>query len=338
MNIFSLKTLLPKDIYNNLHDWLETIEWYEKIPGGFVTNSPKRQVAAFGTGGAIDDDGKILDNGWVSAFWTAKINQNNVSLETPTIAMPDALCGLIPTCRWIFKLLHPDAELTNNTFTIAVCNYYSDPDMNIAAHTDANPWYPIEDETVGPVFASLTFYPEGPPDKDEHFARFQIKKKGKWTPLKLPDDSLMIMASNIEHRVLSHTKKQRPYFKPRINITLRSTFPITKNPLMNAMATSNHSRYYRPPSRIFYPNDIDSSSIREIINYYQIFLSNYNKKLELVKLDQTASIRSINKKTKHNRYSKLITRLNLLEYRVSPNITSEILEMVCNYLESNYDN
>ena len=58
---------------------------------------------------------------------------------------------------------------------------------------------------AGPVFASLTLYPEGEPINNK-FARFQIKKNGEWKQINLPHKSVMIMPSSIEHRVLKNIK------------------------------------------------------------------------------------------------------------------------------------
>ena len=57
------------------------------------------------------------------------------------------------------------------------------------------------------------------------------------------------MNSDIPHRVLKH-KKDEKYFKPRINITLRSTYDINKNPLLHNICVANHTRYYKIPKAI----------------------------------------------------------------------------------------
>ena len=80
--------------------------------------------------------------------------------------------------------------------------------MNIAGHTDDDYWYPLEvDER--PIFVSLTFYLDGKPIKDEYYSRFQIKVDGKWKDIKLDDNSVMFMNSDIPHRVMKHKKKMK---------------------------------------------------------------------------------------------------------------------------------
>ena len=48
---------------------------------------------------------------------------------------------MIPHLKKLFVSSSYDVQLTSETFSIGVCNYYSDPDMYIAAHTDDQIWY-----------------------------------------------------------------------------------------------------------------------------------------------------------------------------------------------------
>ena len=332
MNIFNLQDVLDSKQLADLHDWLSTSQWYNNIPGGFVTNFPKRMVNAYGNGAGINQLGEFTSNGWPQTYWTAKMSQSNITLETATEPIPDKLRQIIPNIRNLFKQVFPEANLTDNTFNIAVCNYYTDPNMTICAHTDDNVWYPIEDK-VGPVFASFTFYPHGEPTREDAFARFQIKQDGKWTPVKLPHNSVMIMPSNIEHRVLAHTKKCRPYFKPRINITLRSTFPIDVNPLMNAMATANHSRYYKLPRAIYMPNDISEDSTRIILDSYNRLLAQYGKPTLIITQKYSGEDLKKKKKEFSKTYNALCIRKGFLKARGAANIVSSTLEMVISAIE-----
>ena len=326
-HIFKFSEVFKANEILDFHELLKNLVWYHGIPGGFVTNSPQRHVNAFGDGSPINDEGIYEKTGWKSSYWTAKINQSQITLETPTQQIPLAMSKLIPRCRELFKQVYPDANISHHTFNIAVCNYYNDPDMNIAPHTDDNPWYPKESK-VGPVFASFTIYPEGEPQQDCEYARFQIRQDGKWQDIKLPGDSVMIMPSNIEHRVKPCLKKFRDRFKPRINITLRSTFSTDTNPLMNAMATCNHTRYYKPPSKIKYPSDIDQQVLQDIISIYNRFLDNYQlPHLEIQELQ--------NKSVCLKKKQDLIKNYRLLGYdkfRVSNNMVYQLIEMVINYI------
>jgi hypothetical protein len=327
MNIYQLPAIFPAETLSQFHKWLSSCEWYHGAPGGFVTNYPNRGVNAFGDGAGVNESGELSSVGWDKTFWTAKMNQSNVTLETPTEPLPQEIRNLIPRLRELFLEIYPDATITNHTFTIAVCNYYTDPTMNICAHSDANAWYPVE-SCDGPVFASFTFYPEGEPTSDNAFARFQIKQDDKWIPIKLPHNSVMIMPSNIEHRVLAHTKRQQPHFKPRINITLRSTYTMDKNPLMNAMATANHARYYKIPNRIHIPSDLDKDITNEIVRIYNNFAIKYGRN-ELERLDTgLVKDRRLEKKHQMSRYRQLSDSCGFSHCRGATNIVTETLKMV----------
>ena len=330
---FALCEILQESVLEDLHKWLKTSEWFSNAPGGFVTNSPNRSVNAYGDGAGVDSTGNFSSPGWGKTYWTAKMSQSNVSLETPTEPLPNIIKTIIPKIRDLFKEVYPDVKMTDNTFNIAVCNYYSDPDMCICAHTDDNRWYPIE-APVGPVFASFTFYPEGEPICDEAFARFQIKQDGKWKSIKLPHNSVMIMASNIEHRVLPHTKKMKGFFKPRINITLRSTFPLETNPLMNAMATANHSRYYKIPSAMYMPNDIPDEVKSLLEDSYNRFASRYDRPMLQINIVSNSLDRKQQKTMTMTKYRRLLKKHKLEDIRGAANIVTETVEMVLEYLSN----
>lgn len=270
MHLFPLARHLPADTLQAFRDYLYGAQWYYGAPGGFVTNHPKRQVTAFGNGAPIDSSGRVGESGWPVTYWTAKMSASQVSLHTRPEPMPQPLADIVPALRQMFQKAMPGAQLTDYSLSIAVCNYYTDPDMNIAAHTDDNPWYPEECE-AGPVFASITLYPEGEPESESDYARFQIQHQGKWVPVMLPHESVLIMPSGTPHRVLAHSKSQRGNFRPRINLTFRSVFPKSVNPLMNAMAVANHTRYYRIPHAISYPDDVSAEVIRPILEAYNRF-------------------------------------------------------------------
>jgi hypothetical protein len=331
MKSVALCEILEEEVLSEFHKWLKTSEWFSNAPGGFVTNSPKRMVNAYGDGAGVDSNGNFSSPGWPKTYWTAKMSQSNVSLETATEPLPNIIRTIIPKIRELFKEVYTDVKMTDNTFNIAVCNYYSDPDMCICAHTDDNRWYP-EEASIGPVFASFTFYPEGEPICDEAFARFQIKQDGKWKSVKLSHNSVMIMPSNIEHRVLPHTKKMKAFFKPRINITLRSTFPLDTNPLMNAMATANHSRYYKIPTAMYIPNDIPDEVISLLESTYNRFASRYHRPVLQINMLSNSIDRKQHKKVVMSKYRSLIKKHKLANVKGGANIVTETLEMVSLYL------
>lgn len=301
MQLYNLQDEIPKDVLNNFCDFIKSDHWLQGIPGGFNSNSPKRKVNAFG------------DGGYEETHWTAKISANQVTLHSKPNPLPKSFQDIIPYLKKLFKKTYLDAEITESTFSIGVCNYYTQPDMHIAAHTDDNVWYPHESQ-VGPVFASITLYPKGEPHQD-HFARFQIKENDKWKQLNLPDKSVLIMPSSIEHRVLKHKKSQIPYFKPRINVTFRSTYQKQVNPLMHKMAISNHARYYCMPIGITFPSHFCHTDMQDICQYYEKFCKKYNTKFKI-------QIQDRNRKEYIRRYKKL----NYPKFKITNNMVAELFQ------------
>ena len=223
--IDKLDNIIKSSLIDDLRKFLKNSKWNYKVPGGFGTNYPQRLVNTYGNGQYINDKGELKGSYWSSTYWTAKQTQNNISLETKTEPIPKELCNIIPSLRSYLKQNCRTNNINNYTFNIAVCNNYTDPTMHIAGHTDDDYWYPREvDER--PIFVSLSFYLDGTPVSDSHYSRFQIKVDNKWIDIKLDDNSVLFMNSDIPHRVLPHKKKDIRYFKPRINITLRSTYSI----------------------------------------------------------------------------------------------------------------
>lgn len=301
MQLYNLQDEIPTDVLNNFCDFIKSDHWLQGVPGGFNSNSPKRKVNAFG------------DGGYKETHWTAKISANQVTLHSKPNPLPKCFQDIIPYLKKLFKKTYLDAEITESTFSIGVCNYYTQPDMHIAAHTDDNVWYPHESQ-VGPVFASITLYPEGEPHQD-HFARFQIKENDKWKQLNLPDKSVLIMPSSIEHRVLKHKKSQIPYFKPRINVTFRSTYQKQVNPLMHKMAISNHARYYCMPIGITFPSHYCHTDMQDICQYYEKFCKKYNTKFKI-------QIQDRDRKEYIRRYKKL----NYPKFKITNNMVAELFE------------
>ena len=327
--IDQLENLVSEQELNNLRLFLKKSKWNYKVPGGFLTNFPQRKVNTYGDGRYIDNNGNLIGHKWNKTYWTAKQTQNNVTLETLTEEMPSQLCAIIPKIRDFIKHKISNNVIDINSFNIAVCNNYTEPTMNIAEHTDDNYWYPKEIERR-PIFVSLTFYLDGKPNNDK-YSRFQLKIDGKWKDIKLEDNSILYMNSDIPHRVLKHKKKDFNDFRPRVNITLRSTFKIEKNPLLHNICVANHTRYYRFPNNIISNGKIDDDKINEILNNYNLFCKNneypdighivsenHNKKIEFI-----------------NVYNKIIKNKGLDKVNMfKTNIVTETIQEVCNYLEN----
>lgn len=349
---YQLRNVVPSDILDKFIESIYKTQWIYGVPGGFLTNTPKRYVYTYGDGGEISlQDDIIISNGWDSTYWTAKVNKNNVTLQSQTNKMPPEFASIIPYLRSLFYQTIPNANITNNTFNIAVCNYYTEFDMNIAEHDDANDWYPSDITNYDvPFFASITLYPFSKPTDKKQYARFQIKSpynfirntkcgsggnrdlspvnKSCWQDVLLGHESVMIMPSTIKHRVMAHTKSNQSIFLPRINITFRSTYSSNINPLMNAMAVANHARYYSIPKQLIFSSEIDY----DIINGYNQLLSRYNKQIlvNIINIDRS-KIKSTYKKY----YQEYIRRNNLMKInKYTANMTMELIQIVCIYLST----
>ena len=299
--IYDMTTHIPKDVLTNFTNFITSDHWLEGVPGGFLTNSPKRKVHAFG------------NSGYETTHWTAQMKSASVTLHTHPNPLPESFKAISTHLKKLFKKTHPDAQLTDDTFSIGVCNYYTEPDMYIAAHTDDNPWYP-EECRAGNVFASITLYPDG---ESEQYARFQVKVDGKWEQVDLPHNSVMIMPSSLEHRVQPFAKRNYKHFKPRINVTFRSVFPKEVNPLMNFMAVANHARYYCIPYAITFPYSKDVEGIDDIIEAYITFCDKYGKSFDV-------DIRDRDRKALVKKYREL----SYPDFKVSNNMVPEAFETV----------
>ena len=327
LNIDQLENIISDKELTDLRKFFINSKWNNKMPGGFVTNFPQRLVNTYGNGMSINDKGELYGHKWDTTFWTAKQTQNNVSLETKTEPLPKCLLNIIPLLRNHLQKKYPDAIINDNTFSIAVCNNYTDPTMTISAHTDDQEWYP---PTINgnPIFASLTFYPDGKPIRDKYYSRFQIKKE-KWEDVKLEDNSIMIMSANTPHRVLKHKKNDIPYFKQRINITLRCTYELKQNPLMNYISVANHSRYYKAPISLV--SNIKKELVEDMLDKYNDFC----------KLNNYDLINYINNSEHDNKieyvtlYKIYIKKCKYMNVRFKCNIVTEALIDVCNYIENN---
>ena len=326
-----LENIVSDDAIQNLRNFLRTNKWNYKIPGGFLTNFPQRRVNTYGNGQYVNNNGILCGHKWDSTYWTAKQTQNNVSLETSTEPLPDELCKIVPFLRDYLKQKSPNNKINDYTFNIAVCNNYTDPSMNIAGHTDDDYWYPCEvDER--PIFVSLTFYLDGTPIEDKYYSRFQLKLDDKWTDIKLDDNSVLFMNSDIPHRVMKHKKKDMPYFKPRINITLRSTYNIKKNPLLHNICVANHSRYYKIPKSIISDGTVEEEKIDDLLEKYNEFCRNNKADMIVHKISELHK----NKKKYVELYKKYVKKYNLDVIKsYKSNIVIESLIYVCEYIDNN---
>lgn len=332
MGYYLLRSSVPSEILDPFLQEINSIEWNYGVPGGFLTNIPQRHVNTLGDGSGIKNDGTLVPNdGWNYCSWTSKINQNNVTLYNQPESLPSTFCRIVPYFRQMLLNICPSASVTENTFNLAVCNYYSDPNMTIKAHTDANQWYPRE-MNGGPVFTSLTLYPQKQPQDKDEYARFQIKKDGKWESIYMGHESILVMDSRIEHRVQPHLKSKASKFCPRINITFRSTYPKQTNPLLNLMAISNYSRYYRNPIQLSFPSDLDPVKVKKITYVYNNYLSSKGKSPIAIQIQYTSEEKKELKKHYRQQYLSLLKSSHIPQ--IKANVTLENIFYAISFLNS----
>lgn len=243
VHLLKLSDYMTPEELQTLRKHTNDMDWYHRIPGGFTTNSPPRHVNSFGDGSGYDKDNESIGRKWDLGHWTAAMNQNNLTLHTPTAPLPPWLKALGLQCRSMAASAY-GLEDSTHRFNVAVCNKYTDPSHKIGAHTDDSDWY-TPDLDCGPMFASLTLYNHTKPQQPSEFAKFQLCIDGKWRDMILPDASILLMPACIPHRV-----QPNKLCHPRVNITLRSVPSIESNPLHSIQGVSNHARYYRLPNAL----------------------------------------------------------------------------------------
>lgn len=170
--LYDLEKYVGGETINELNNYIvNELKWNWQIPGGQLRYFPPRKVNSVGDGSPIDSEGNLEENqGWNRTYWTASQNHSNMSLETKSEKLPDIFRKIIPTLRKLFRESYSDVTTTNYSFVIAVCNYYTDREHIISAHTDDNKWYPRESPSQGPVLASYSLYPSDQPKNVKEFA------------------------------------------------------------------------------------------------------------------------------------------------------------------------
>jgi hypothetical protein len=259
----------------DLEDSICSLNFIHNHVGGHGTNSPRRGVYVFGN--SLTDNTSQIDY----THWTASMNASHISVTTKTTPMPNGVKNVIPTFVDLTAKHFPDATITTATYCLGVANCYgTDSDHTICAHTDAQTWY----AGPTPVFASITYYPDGEPEKPEYCHRFQIldEDKKSWRFLHLRHNTLCIMRSDIYHRVIPPISKYRNknFSRRRINVTLRNLVHPSTNPLGYYQAVSNHFRYYGKPVTITMPSDcIVEDHLDLFLNYLKVSLktNTYNE-------------------------------------------------------------
>lgn len=263
--VFDLKKYISCDALKDLDTYLKQLNFRKNVPGGMLKYSPNRLYNMKGDGRGIDQNGNFVGSPIESTFYTASKNASNITLESKTEPIPSQFIPIIQFARNKFKT-KMNGTVSDYTFNMGVCNRYEESNMTISPHTDDNEWYKTECD-YGPVFASLTVYPEKKPRSNDELANFEIRPdlKQPWQKVLLPHMSLCIMPASILHRVRASKPAK---FCKRINITFRSAFSPQENPLMHLMSLSNHTRYYGCPKKLYVPRSVALERRNEIQKYY----------------------------------------------------------------------
>lgn len=295
IHIVNLRDIMDETQLQKLHTGLTNMKWNNQIPGGFLKNTPQRLVNAFGNGSGYDESLSTIGDQWNFGYWTAAINSNDMTLRTRVEALPNWLKELGLVCRKLAAEKY-DIFMDSNSFNLAVCNNYTSKRHEIAPHTDDNEWYVQDLGEHGPMFASLTWYPDSKPKSTSEHARFEVCIEDKWIHYALPHASILLMPSKIPHRVRS--LKQQDCMHQRINITLRTVPAIVTNPYDSLRGVSNHARYYKLPDRMIAPKNKSLERIHEVFDIYNKchFDNDSTEKLRLHVANKTSTDR--NKKRK----------------------------------------
>lgn len=296
--------------------------WNSGIPGGFVKNVPQRLVNSFGDGSGYDAQYNCVGDKWDNAYWTPAVHQSDSTLVTPVEPLPLWLKLLGARARNLASEKY-DITMNEHGFNLAVCNKYVKKSDEIAAHTDDNEWY-TKDLPEGPMFASLTIYPDKKPNHDNEYARFELYIDEKWCHYKLPHASLLLMPSCIPHRVRRCVHGGDTMFE-RINITLRSVPALEKDAFNSMRGMSNHARYYRLPIELIIAQHKDTR------DHIQKIKSAFN---ECLQRHSNATLKTISKVRRKIHRQTLVAQLKAkghLTSKLKGNVVDELLEAVAAY-------
>ncbi len=247
--------------------------------GGLGTNSPRRGVCVQSMGGPYE-----------TGYWTLTQNKSQCTLATRRAQMAGALADVIPYLCNISSAHFPSAPLSTASFSLFVANEYLPGEKHsICDHTDAQDWYPSP-----PIFASITFFPDGPPEDPNQTFRFQVFDEGDdlWKDMYLPDRSVCMMRADIRHRVLPPLSKYTAMSARRINLTYRNLICPIEDPLGYLIGFSNHYRYYGIPSHVIVPKGFDVAAISDVVDR----LTMLNDDFEVITDSRTGADRVAEKK------------------------------------------
>lgn len=219
--------------------------------GGRGFNSPRRGVCVMGNQ-SMEENPDTID----TTNWTVSNNDSSVTLKTKTVPMGKYMRKLAFLLIPYLKQKFPDAIISPSTFALFVANHYiaDGRKHNISEHTDDQEWY-----SDPPIFASVTFFPDGMAKSEAANFRFQVRDKTnkKLIKIPLPDSSICMMRADISHKVVppTATSVKQGFAKSRINLTFRNIVPKKLDPIGYRLGFANHYRYYGIPIEVIFPQN-----------------------------------------------------------------------------------
>ena len=317
VHVIQLSDFMDAAAINALVDKTTNMQWNKSVPGGFIHNTPQRHVNSFGDGSGYNANNSCVGDATPAGYWTAAVHQSDCTLVTDVERLPDWLQQFGLQARSIASKKY-NITMSDHSFNLAVCNFYTSCKHEIAAHTDDNEWY-TKDLPDGPMFASLTLYPSKKPTSPSEYARFELYIDGEWINKALPHASLLLMPSCIPHRVRPASKDMCQ----RINITLRSVPSMKDDPYNCIRGVSNHARYYRLPRHLIFPTDKHTDGhVDDIIKAFNTCLHAHKRPSLTVTLSQTKAIRKKHRTETTNSIKKHIPSL-----RLQGNVVNELLSI-----------
>ena len=316
--------MLPKYLLDQASDDASNLPFLYNHVAGDDRYSPRRGVCV------QNNTKKFFDKG----NWTLTKNKSNCTIQMNTVIMKQGLRNLVPFITSMAEKCFPDSfHRTEGNFGLFVANKYNKgQDQVINPHTDDQDWYPEP-----AIFASVTFFPDGPPKKPQNTFRFQVRdpENNQWVDMYLQHGSITLMCANLEHRVskpLGNINENTT----RINLTFRNLLNPYTDPIGYLIGISNHYRYYGIPSKAIIPKNIykeQTENIDEILNKYR----QLNPSLE-ISLSKDNDERKKRKQQLREKIKQIYVDNNLtLNVNINKaNIVLELLEEGYDYLKKVY--
>jgi hypothetical protein len=272
-------SVLSPDLLEGLNTGVDDMPFVFDHVGGQGTNSPRRGVCVQA----------IPFPGVEEGHWTLTQNKSNCTLTSRVVDMHPGLLDLVPMLCDQCRAFFPECPLNDASFSLFVANKYVPGYKHaIVEHKDDQEWYPSP-----PVFASVTYFPDGEPEPCRTF-RFQVydESDSTWKHLHLTHASVCLMRADIQHRVKPPLSCPLEDVKGRINFTFRNLMCPFADPFGYLVGISNHFRYYGVPERVTVPLGFPTKTISEIIDK----LRNLNPEMDVVEDTRDRITRSVQKK------------------------------------------